>query len=218
MNCLTASLFIEDLPILPMDKKELLEQLTARGFPDRIVKAFRKVPRENFIPKSQLPYAYEDIALPLRQGATVSQPSTIAFMLDLLELEAKEKVLEIGSGSGYFLALLSELTKGEIYGVEIIKELAEESKNRLKENKRINVIHKDGSKGLLEHAPFDRIIISASSQTIPVHLYEQLTNNGILVAPVRNSIYQIKKENGTITKREFPGFVFVPLEGDASFP
>ena len=198
-----------------MNKKELIMLLQGRGFPDKIVKAFKKVNREAFVPSNLQEYAYDDIALPLKRGSTISQPSTIAFMLDLLELEGKEKVLEIGSGSGYVLALLSQLTKEQIYGIEIIKELADESKKILKKYKNISVFNKDGSKGLSSKAPYDRIIVSASFKEIPTQLYPQLKDNSILVAPVKGSIYQIKKENGEITKREFPGFVFVPISDES---
>ncbi len=197
-----------------MNKKELILLLQARGFPDRIVRAFNKVNREAFVPSNLQEYAYDDTALPLKKGSTISQPSTIAFMLDLLELEGKEKVLEIGSGSGYVLALLSQLTKGQIYGVEIIKELSEESKKTLKEYKNVNVFNKDGSKGLENYAPYDKIIVSASFKELPTQLYPQLKDNGILVAPVKGSIYQIKKQKSEISKREFPGFVFVPMSGE----
>lgn len=197
-----------------MNKKELISLLQARGFPDKIVKAFKKINRGAFVPSNLQEYAYDDIALPLKRGSTISQPSTIAFMLDLLELEGKEKVLEIGSGSGYVLALLSNLTNGDIDGVEIIKELADESRKILKNYKNIKVFNKDGSKGLPSNAPYDRIIVSASFKEIPTQLYPQLKNNGRIVAPVKGSIYQIKKENGEITKREFPGFAFVPMSDE----
>src|SRR3989338_4258532 len=101
-----------------MNKKELLYYLSSIGFSKKIINAFEKVKRENFVPENLKDLSYEDTALSLQEGATISQPSTIAFMLDLLNLEGKEKVLEIGSGSGYVLALLSHLTKGKIYGVE----------------------------------------------------------------------------------------------------
>jgi protein-L-isoaspartate(D-aspartate) O-methyltransferase len=195
-----------------MNKEELLRSLAERGFSRKIINAFKKVKREAFIAKCQKNNAYEDIALPLTEGSTISQPFTIAFMLNLLELGGKEKILEIGSGSGYVLALLSEMTKGEIYGIEIIQSLAEQSRRIFKNNRKIKIINKNGSKGLPKKAPFDRIIMSAAADKMPTNLFKQLTKKGILVTPVQNSIWQIKKENKTITKKEFTGFVFIPLK------
>ncbi|HLC53357.1 MAG TPA: protein-L-isoaspartate O-methyltransferase [Candidatus Nanoarchaeia archaeon] len=195
-----------------MDKKELLALLKGHGFPEEILNAFEKVPREDFVPTEHKKLAYENIALPLEEeGATISQPYTIAIMLHLLELEEGQKVLEIGSGSGYVLALLQEITRGAVYGVEIRKTMAEHAMQRLKGNEHIVVVNQDGQHGLQIYAPYDRIIISASQDTIPTHLYAQLKEDGILVAPIRASIYQIKKLNGEILKKEIPYFSFVPL-------
>ena len=196
-----------------MNKRELLEKLRGEGFNDNLITAIKKVPREKFISKELEKYAYGDIALPLESGATISQPFTIAFMLNLLELKKGQKILEIGSGCGYVLALLHEITKGEIYGIEIIKELAVKSKKILRELKydKIKVICKNGYFGLKENLPFDRILVSASADKIPEHLFSQLRNNGIMVVPVRNSIFRIKKKKERILTEEFPGFAFVPL-------
>jgi len=195
-----------------MDKQQLIGSLKSHGFSNEIIESFKKVKRENFIQNNLKHLAYEDIALPLEEGATISQPYTIAFMLSLLELKENQKVLEIGSGSGYVLALMSKIIKkGEIYGIEIINFLANSSKKLLKKDKKITILNKDGSNGLPENAPFDRILISAATSEIPTHLYPQLKDNGIIVVPVNNSIFQIKKHNAQITKKEFQGFVFVPL-------
>ncbi|MBI2452444.1 protein-L-isoaspartate O-methyltransferase [Candidatus Pacearchaeota archaeon] len=193
-----------------MEKQQLLNYLK-NYFPEEIIKAFKKVPRENFLPENLKDLAYEDTALPLGYGATISQPYTIAFMLSLLELKKGQKILEIGSGCGYVLALLAEITKSKIYGIEIIKPLAEQSKKTLKKYKNIKVFCKNGFSGFPEKAPFDRILVSASANTFPEHLYSQLKPNGIIVVPVRDSIFQIKKQNGKIKIKEFPGFVFVNL-------
>jgi len=214
-----------------MNKTQLLSELKSEGFPNHIIKAFSKVKRENFIPKELKPYAYLNEPLPLAIGSTISQPYTIAFMLDLLELdnlsnskqesESKSKpigdtnikILEIGSGSGYVLALINEiLPSSKIYGIERIKSIATKSKQTLKQDKNIKVIHSDGSKGLSNQALFDRILISAAYDKTPTHLYKQLKDNGVLVVPVKNSIYQIKKDKDKIKKKEFPGFVFVPIK------
>ncbi len=195
-----------------MGKTELIESLKSQGFPKQIIEAFKKVKREKFISENIKSLAYEDIALPLEKGATISQPYTIAFMLALLELKENQKILEIGSGSGYVLALISKIIKkGKIYGIEIIENLAKRSKEILKKDKKITIINISGSNGLPEKSPFDRMLISAASNEIPSHLYSQLKDNGILVTPVKNSIFKIKKEKGKIKMHEFSGFVFVPL-------
>ena len=246
-----------------MNKNQLLEELRSHKFPELIIKAFEKVKREKFIPREFRDYAYMNEPLPLEKGATISQPYTIAFMLNLLELDgltyknklingmdryeksskreifkhsksqkfevtdirrvaSREprfpglKILEIGSGSGYVLALINDILKlrkikdYKIYGLEIINELVKNSKKILR-NKKIKIIKTDGSKGLKSKSPFDRIIASASFGEIPSSLFAQLKERGILVTPVRDSIYKFKKINGRVETEEFPGFVFVPV-------
>lgn len=195
-----------------MDKLELLNNLRKKGFPSMVVDSFGKVKREDFVPDKYAAYSYEDMALPLEDGSTLSQPYTVAFMLTLLELKQGQKILEIGSGSGYVLALISEIIKdGKIYGIEINRRLAVKSKKILSKDSNIEVVSRDGSEGLKEHGPFDRILISASAEETPEHLISQLKDRGIIVAAVRQSIIQIKKEGKNTAKKEFPGFVFVPL-------
>lgn len=195
-----------------MDKEGLLALLKKKGFSESLINAFNEVKREDFVPEHLIGYAYEDLALPVMEGSTLSQPSTVAFMLDLLQVENKQKILEIGSGSGYVLALLRAMNKsGHIYGLEILKELAIRSKNYFASTKNVDVVIRNGSQGLPEFAPYDRILISASCQEVPRHLLSQLTENGILVAAVKQSIFQIKKSAGETIEKEFPGFAFVPL-------
>ena len=194
-----------------MYKKELIELLKEKRISEQIVRAFKKIKREAFVPAQYKQYAYEDCAIPIGLGATISQPSTIAFMLDLLELKRGQKALEIGSGSGYVLALIEKITKFKTYGIEIIKELAKISQRTLKNNKNITIINKSGEGGLPVHAPYDRILTSASADKIPIHLLSQLKENGIIVASVQYSIIKLKKNKGKITKEEFPGFAFVPM-------
>ena len=197
-----------------MDKNQLIKKLKEEGFSEKILNAFAKVKREDFISEEYKKYAYEDEPLPIGKGQTISQPYTIAFMLDLLEIENKNniKILEIGSGSGYVLSLMNEISKNsKIYGIERLEGLVEKSKEILKNNKNINVVLGDGSKGLKEFAPYDRILISASAEKLPEKLYLQLKDNGIMVCVVENSIYQIKRNGLNINKKEYPGFVFVPL-------
>ena len=198
------------------DRKELLKSLEKKGFSTEIVDAFSKVKRENFV-LSRLEYrAYEDRSFPIGEGQAISQPYTIAEMLSLLELKKRQKVLEIGSGCGYVLALMFEITKGKVFGIERIKKLAEMSRINLKDYNQIKVYCRDGSKGLEQEAPFDRIIISAACEQIPEKLSYQLKNNGIIVAPIGSrdiqSVTPFKKiNNKLIIKKGIPGFRFVPF-------
>ena len=198
-----------------MQKNELLDKLKNQGYSEKIVSAFENVKREQFVPEHILHYAYEDIALPLENGSTLSQPSTVAFMLKLLDLKQGQKILEIGSGSGYTLAILSQIIKqGKIFGIELNSKLAINSKKTLQNDSNIEIFNRNGFNGLKEDAPFDKIILSAAAKSIPSHLIHQLNDPGTLVAPVNQSIFFIKKENGKIIEKEFPGFAFVPLIKD----
>lgn len=198
-----------------MNKTELLESFRKKGYSQKIISAFDKVKREDFVSQHLIGYAYEDMPLPVTEGSTLSQPSTVAFMLDLLELGDNQKILEIGSGTGYALALLSETNpNGKIYGVERIKTLAIESTKHLSDRKNVQVIIRNGFNGLPEFKPFDRILVSASCLEAPYHLMEQLSEGGIIVAAVKQSILKIKKQNGKPKEEEFLGFVFVPLVKD----
>ena len=201
-------------------KKILLESLRQRGFSDEILNAFSKVKRENFVPEKAKEYSYEDTALPIGKGQTISQPYTIAMMFSLLELKKGQKVLEIGSGCGYALALISKIIgpKGKVFGIEVIKELIVILKKNLKAYKNIKIYNRNGRFGLKEKANFDRILISASSDEIPEPLINQLKNNGIIVAPLgsgfEQSLIAFKKIQGKLKlKKEIPGFIFVPLVG-----
>lgn len=133
-------------------------------------------------------------------------------MLDLLNLKDSQKILEVGSGSSYVLALINQISKdSKIYGLEIVQNLANSSKERLSKNTNIKITQADGNLGLKQNAPFDRILVSASAREIPQKLIRQLADNGIMVCVIRNSIFKIRKEKGQIKQEEFPGFVFVPL-------
>jgi len=201
-----------------MNKEQLLQSLKMQNFPNEIIGVFSKTKREDFLPEKLKEQAYEDVALPIGQGQTISQPYTIAMMLSLLDLKKNQKILEIGSGSGYVLALISNIigNKGEVYGIERIKKLSDKSKKSLKKYENIKVYNKNGIYGLPERAPFDRIIISAGYKEIPYRLVSQLKDNGIIVAPIglgyEKSLMQFKKiKSRLILKKEIPGFVFVPL-------
>ena len=201
-----------------MNKSQLLEHLKKQGFSKEILNAFSKVKRENFVSKDLEDRAYEDRPLPIGHRATISQPYTIATMLKMLSLKKGQKVLELGSGCGYVLALMSEIVgeKGEVYGIEIVKELANKSKENLKDYKNIEVYNRDGKKGLKKTAPFDRILISAASEGPPRNVLYQLKDKALLVAPVGPKygqtlvIMQREKKEFNIIK-EMHGFMFVPF-------
>jgi len=180
-----------------------------------IIEAFKKIDRADFTLNEYKNEAYVNAPLPIGFGQTISQPYTIAFMLSLLNLEDNQKILEIGSGSGYVLALINELSPdSQIYGVERLGALALKSQKVLKNKENIHIFKKDGYDGLKKYAPYNRILISAAADELPKHLISQLVNRGIMVLPVQNSIFHIKRTSHGFIKREFPGFVFVPLIKD----
>jgi len=203
-----------------MNKAELLQRLKTMGFSKKIINAFSNVKREDFVSGEFKEQAYEDTALPIGHGQTISQPYTIAVMLSELDLKPGQKVLEVGSGSGYFLALISEIVEedGSVFGLEVVKELAKKSKESLSSgnHKNVKVYSRNGFNGLPEEAPFDRILVSAAVRNIPQALLKQLKDKGILVAPkgprFQQDIVVIQKQGGKfITKSEIKGFIFVPF-------
>ena len=198
-----------------MQKEYLIKSLRKKGFSKNIVDAFEKIDRKKFLPECEKASAYEDTPLPIGYEQTISQPYTIAFMLSHLELKNKQKILEVGSGSGYVLELINHISKdSKIFGIERIKELVESSRGKLNPYKNIKIIHGNGSKGLEDEAPFDRILVSACSEEIPEKLVNQLKLKGILVASVKNSIIVLKRKNLENKIKEYPGFRFVPLIED----
>jgi len=198
-----------------MNKEKLIRSLKKEKFSEKIITAFEKVQREDFVPKEFKQRSYLNEPLPIGLGQTISQPYTIAFMLTLLGLKDNIKILEVGSGSGYVLALINEISKNsEIYGIEIVRQLADKSKNVLEKNRNISITFGNGIKGLKEKAPFDRILVSASYKDIPQKLVNQLNYGGILVCVVNDSIVVVEKHYGENKIREYPGFVFVELVED----
>ena len=199
----------------------LIEDLTKENWlkTPRIIEAFKKIKREDFLPEEIKNLSELNEALPIGYGQTISQPLVVAFMIELLFPEEGNKVLDIGFGSGWTSALLAEIVgdKGKVIAIEIIKELKEfGEKNISKYNfikkGRVKCILSDGSKGYKEEAPFDRILVSAASKNVPEELKKQLKINGRLVIPINNSIYLFIKKSETIfEEKEYSGFVFVPL-------
>jgi protein-L-isoaspartate(D-aspartate) O-methyltransferase len=190
-----------------------------------IIEAFRKIKREDFLPGNMKDMAEQNVALPIGFGQTISQPLVVAFMLEKLAPEAGDKILDIGSGSGWTTALLAEIVgvKGKVAAIEIVPELAEfGKKNVSKYNyaKRgiAEFILGDGSKGYQKEAPYDKILASASADELPAVLKEQLKIGGRIVAPIGSSIWLFIKKpfdaaqgKSEFEEFEFPGFAFVPL-------
>jgi len=193
-----------------MTKQELIKLLIDEGYlkTPRIIEAFKKIDRADFVLEQFKGEAYGNYPLPISYGQTISQPATVAFMLELLQPKQADKVLDIGSGSGWQTALLAYLTK-QVFALERISELVDFAKNNIAKYrfKNVKFICADGSKGLPREAPFDKIIAGASAEKMPQTLKEQLAENGCLVLPIKNSVWLITKKE----KKEYPGFIFVPL-------
>ena len=206
-------------------REEMVEtQLVSRGITDRLVlDAMRKVPRHKFIPKDLEASAYNDGALPIGNGQTISQPYMVAIMTEKLGLSGGEKVLEIGTGSGYQSAVLAEIAK-EVYSIEVVPSLAERSNKMLKElgYKNITVTSGDGTLGLPNKAPFDGIIVTAGAPFIPKPLTDQLSDGGRLVIPVGDAFSQtltiVTKRGDKFEVERSIGCVFVPLVGKYGWP
>lgn len=210
------------------ENKKFIEYLKQTGHlkSKKLEKTLLAMPRHEFVPQGLRTLAYKDFPLSIGFNQTISQPSTVVIMTELLEVKSGERILEIGTGSGWQAVLLAKLAgaKGKVYTIEIIKELCIFAKKNIEKMKIKNVFvfHRDGSLGLKEYAPFDKIIVTAACQSIPEVLIRQLKVNGRLVAPVGSSFMQkmvvVKKTKKGLEKQESPGyFVFVPLVGKGGF-
>jgi len=196
------------------------EQIVSRGVKDeRVLAVMRKIPRHEFLPEAIRGMAYTDNALPLGEGQTMSQPYMVALMTEFLGLKGPERVLEIGTGSGYQAAVLAELSE-KVYTVERIKFLADKARATLDRlgYKSVAIKVYDGTYGWKEMAPFDAIVVTAGSPDVPAPLVEQLKEGGRMVIPVGDRYGQelitvVKTAEGMITRRSIP-CVFVPLIGN----
>jgi protein-L-isoaspartate(D-aspartate) O-methyltransferase len=192
------------------------EQLQQRGISDaRVLDVMRTVPRHLFVPESVRPLAYADRPLPIGRGQTISQPFIVAYMTDALGVARTHRVLEIGTGSGYQAAVLAHLAR-EVYSVEIVPELARRASALLDSLGYSNVYIRegDGYAGWSEHAPFDRIIVTAAPEQVPQTLVDQLANEGRLVIPLGTSeqwLTLIEKTTNGVTQRRTIPVRFVPL-------
>jgi protein-L-isoaspartate(D-aspartate) O-methyltransferase len=200
-------------------RNKLVKTLQKKGISDpRILDAIAKVPRHFFFENALLEHAYQDKAFPIGEGQTISQPYTVAFQTEKLEIRPGDKVLEIGTGSGYQACILMELGT-RVYTIEYNRVLFEHTRDFLpKMGYSPYFFFGDGSKGLPAKAPYNKIIVTAGAPVIPKALTDQLADGGILIIPVGDresqKMLRIRKFDGKLTKEEFTNFAFVPLLGE----
>lgn len=199
-------------------------QIAARGVRDpRVLEAMRRVPRDRFVPAAHRADAWADRPVPIGRGQTISQPYMVALMSEALGLRGSERVLEVGTGSGYQAAVLGELA-AEVFSVERIAELGERAARTLRElgSANVTVLIGDGCAGLPAHAPFDAILVAAAAPEVPVALRDQLADGGILVVPVGESaavqvLTMVRRTGSRFALEEGTGCRFVPLIGKGAF-
>ncbi len=202
------------------ERRKMVEtQLIARGIADEnVLEAMRKVPRHRFVPQDIMQSAYDDCPLPIGEGQTISQPYMVALMTQCLELSGDDKVLEIGTGSGYQAGILAEIAS-QVYTIERVEKLCNRAGEILKELGHANIQLKvgDGTEGWPEFSPYDGIMVTAGSPDIPEPLTRQLSEGGHLVIPVGGRYSQelvvMEKKRGELKKRDLCGCIFVPLVG-----
>ena len=206
-----------------MRREELLEGMRGR-ISDRVIEAMARVPRELFLPEQLRSRAYEDSPQPIGWGQTISAPHMVAIMCDLLDLEDGMTVLEVGGGSGYHAAVMADLVgpSGVVYSMERIPELVAAARENLKKARIFNVmmVEGDGSLGLPEHAPYDRISVAATAPSVPEPLKQQLKSpGGRMIIPVGTGdqeLVLVTRKNGFSTEERM-GVIFVPLIGKHGF-
>jgi protein-L-isoaspartate(D-aspartate) O-methyltransferase len=187
---------------------------------ERVESALRNIPRHEFVPESELDYAYNNEPLPIMKNQTISQPGVVTRMTEWLDVRDGQKILEIGTGSGWQSAILSYLVgKGSVYSVERHPELVKFAQKNLKKLNidNVHVVLGDGSVGYLNESPYDRIIITAACDEIPLPLIEQLNEGGLILAPVGDSSQSLvllqKTSKGIVEIKNQSKYVFVPLHG-----
>jgi len=204
--------------------ESMIDTIRAYGVSDeRIFTAMRKIPRHMYVSYEHEDVAYEDSPLPIGHGQTISQPYTVAFMLEEIELRKGQNVLEIGAGSGWNAGLIKQIVgkSGRVTAIEYIEGLAHYARENLRKTySDVKVIHGDGSVGYAPRLPYDRIIITSACPEIPEQVIEQLTDPGIIIAPVGRLFQQmikLKKEKDNIHTENLGSFRFVPLRGKHGF-
>ena len=200
-------------------RRRLVETLQANGIRDlSVLRAIDLIPRHVFVPTGVRHRAYEDSALPIGNGQTISQPSVHARYLELLELTGKERVLEVGTGTGYQTALLSQLA-AQVFSIERVPALYEKAREILRQLdvRNVSMLLGDGTIGWREYAPYDAILVSAGAPTVPAPLLDQLAEGGTLLIPLGGKDEQIlvsfERRDGTIVRRDIAPVRFVPLLG-----
>src|SRR6267143_2015380 len=201
-------------------QRMVMEQLMPRGIhEERVLAAMAKVPREEFVPEDSRAASYTDQPLPIGYGQTISQPFIVAFMAEQLRLAPGDRVLEIGTGSGYQAAILAELV-AEVYSIEIIEPLKRNAEAALQRlgYKNVHVKAGDGYKGWPEHAPFDSIIVTCAPERMPQPLIDQLKYGGRMIIPVgakfAQELYLLEKKNGRLEQSAVLPVRFVPMAGE----
>jgi len=220
-NAVEETSFEEEDKFLQARLNMVENTIVARGVSNEdVLRVMREVPRHKFVPEEFISQAYADHPLPIGYGQTISQPYIVAWMTELLELQPGEKVLEIGTGSGYQAAVLAELGFVDVYSIEIIPELAESGESHLKSlgYDQVKVKSGDGYYGWQEYAPFDAIIVTAAPDHLPPPLIEQLVEGGRLVIPIGppggyQSLWKFVKESGDVKAYNLGGVSFVPFTG-----
>ncbi len=217
---LTAAPEAGGIDFAALRRQRVERQIRQRGVEDAcVLAAMERVPRERFVPEEYRAQAYEDRPLPIGEGQTISQPYIVAVMSEAAHLSRDDRVLEIGTGSGYHAAILAECA-GEVLTVEIKPDLARRAESRLRElgHSRVSVRQGDGRAGWLEHAPYDAIVVTAAGPEVPPALVEQLKDSGRLVMPRRmpggaQVLVVATKQQGRLKVQELMPVAFVPLVG-----
>lgn len=206
------------------DRLEMVRRLEAQGITDqKVLEVMRRIPRHLFIANALWDHAYADHPVPIDRGQTISQPYIVALMTQALRLEKTDRVLEIGTGSGYQTAILAELAQ-HVYTIERFAELSEKAQKLLADAGYTNISFRvgDGTLGWPEEAPFDKIIVTAAAPEVPAALLEQLAEGGRLVIPVGGrqlqTLLALTKEHGKLQKEELCACSFLPLIGREGWP
>lgn len=220
---------------LTIEKERLVQRFKTNGYlsSEQVERAFRKVPREEFVLPEMRSEAYSDTPLPIHCGQTISAPHMCVIMCEAMELQQGMKVLEVGAGSGYHAALCAEIiapdgsrNPGHIHTIEILDDLVGYARANLERTgycSRVTLIHGDGGKGIPEQAPFNRILVTAAAPTVPSPLFEQLARNGTMLVPVGGrGFYQEllvfkKSADGKVSTKSWGGVAFVPLTGEYGY-
>jgi protein-L-isoaspartate(D-aspartate) O-methyltransferase len=217
-----------DKDAMRAERDTLVDSLLNRGYivSSAVEEAMRRVPREEFVPARLKNDAYVDTPLPIGAGQTISAPHMVAIMVEKLSLEQGMKVLEVGSGSGYHAAVVAETVApdGHVFSIERIEPLALFAEDNLKRTgygDLVSVIVGDGSKGLAEHAPYDRIFVACGAPEVPSPLTDQLADGGRMLVPVGGRMYQdlvcVERKGDRIIRQNYGGCVFVPLIGEFGY-